>query len=109
MAEITFVLSTEHNNYDNITVYDRLVDGETGFGWRINANEGYVFYDSSANNTELDLITGEEVPVTYYYTLAYLPRNYRWENFPYIAVPRDSVDENYIFGGGNTGNDHVTA
>lgn len=91
-----YELSTEHN-YPNITVYRRIVNGELS-GWQINANEGYVFYDTTANNTELDPETMEERPVIYYKTVASLPRNYNWDNFPYVAVPRDSVDENYIFG-----------
>lgn len=27
------------------------------------------------------------------YTLSYLPKNYNFDNFPWVAVPRDSVDE----------------
>ena len=63
-------------------------------------------YDTNDNNTELDPITWEEVPVTYYYTVAHCPLNYNFGNFSWIAVPRDSVDDNYIFGIGN--NDHET-
>jgi len=106
MAVYTYEVSTEHNNYPNMTVYDRFVDGVQN-GWRLNANEGYVFYDTTENNTEPDPITGEERPVTYYYTVAYIPRNYPWARFPYVAVPRSEVDENFIFSVGN--NDHVTA
>ena len=113
MAEWTEQISTEHNNYPNITVYDRFADGEAR-GWRVQANDGYVFYDENANDTEImvdpntgmDVIDPEtglpvEVPVTYYYTVRYLPRTYNWANFALVAVPRDSVDENYIFGVGD--------
>ena len=105
MAVYTYEVSTEHNIYPNLTIYDRFVDSVPN-GWRVNANEGYVFYDANANNVELDPDTMEEVPVTYYYTIAHFPANYRWANFAIVAVPRDSVDENYIFGDGN--NSHVT-
>lgn len=94
---ITYEVSREHNNYENITVYDRFMNGEP-FGWRVNANEGYVMYRSDANDTELDPTTGLQRPVTYYYTLSTLPPTYNWNNFSWVAVPRDSVDENYIFG-----------
>lgn len=100
MANWTFEVSEEHNIYPNLTVYNRLEDGAEA-GWRVNANEGYVFYNTRANNTEIDPDTMEERPVTYYYTVSYLPRNYNWDNFDFVAVPRDSVDENYIFGGGD--------
>mgnify|MGYP003484517450 CR=1 FL=1 len=97
MAVWTYEVSEEHNIYPNLTVYNRLKDGEPA-GWRVNANEGYVFYNSNANDVELDPETMEERPVTYYYTISYLPRIYNWANFDFVAVPRDSVDENYIFG-----------
>lgn len=105
----TFEIAT-NLNFPNLTIYRRLRDGEH-VGYRLNANEGFVFYDSTEESIELkmDEETGElvEVPVTYYYTLAYLTRNYNFDNFPYIAVPRDSVDENYIFGGGNDNNHEI--
>lgn len=96
----TYTLSEEHNIYPNITVEDRSWDGEPS-GWRVTANEGYVFYDANANNTELDPDTMEERPVIYYYTLMLLTRYYNWANFALVAVPRSSVDENYIFGIGD--------
>lgn len=92
--------STEHNIYPNLTVYDCIDNGELT-GWRVNANEDYVFYDTTANNTELDPETMEEIPVIYYYTVRYFPLRKNWDNFSLVAVPRDTVDENYIFGVGD--------
>jgi len=111
--------STEHNIYPNITVDERYDDTNPTVitGFRVTANDGYVYYDRNAQDTELqvDPETGDyvydpetglpvEVPVTYYYRIKYLVRNYNFDNFPYVAVLRSTVDENYIFGGGN--NDH---
>ena len=96
-----YKVSTEHNIYPNMTVFDRFADGVPS-GWRVNANEGYVFCDTTANNVELDESRKIEVPVTYYYTIMHLSKYYNWANFPLVAVPRDSVDKNYIFGGGDT-------
>lgn len=98
--EYTYILSADHNIYPNITVYEKYLNGVFS-GWEIRANEGYVFYNTTENNTELDPETNEEIPVTYYYTLARKNKNYNWNNFHYVAVPRNSVDENYIFGSGN--------
>lgn len=98
----TYEVNTEYN-FPNITLYNWLRDGVL-VGYRINANEGYVFYDTNANDVEIDPETNEERPVTYYYTVAGLNPRYNFDNFSYVAVPRDSVDENYIFGGGD--NDH---
>lgn len=100
---ITYELSTEHNVYPNLTVYDRFMNGSP-LGWKVEANPGYVFYDQNANDVELDE-NGNEVPVTYYYTQKGLNPNYNWANFALVAVPRDSVDENYIFGT-TPGNNH---
>lgn len=99
----THIPSTEHNIYPNLTVYDSFWDGEPD-GWKVEANEGYVFYDANANDTELDPETMIERPVTYYYTIRLYPQRFNWANFALVAVPRDSVDENYIFGVGD--NDH---
>lgn len=100
----TYVPSEEHNIYPNLTVYDQLWDGVEHEGWKVEANPGYVFFDQNANNTETDPDTLEEIPVTYYYTVKYLNPRYNWANFALVAVPRDSVDENYIFS--NPGNNH---
>lgn len=102
MSEFTVVVANEYK-FPNITVYKKLENG-IQYAWRINANDGYVMHRATANNTELDPETGEEIPVTYYYTVAHCPLNYNFGNFSWVAVPRDSVDENYIFGTGN--NDH---
>lgn len=101
MSEWTYPIDTEHNIYPNITVRQVLRNGEFT-GWRINPNEGYVFYDINENNTTLNPDTMELVPVIYYYTEADLNPRYNWDNFSYVAVLRSEVDENYIFGGGDT-------
>lgn len=105
MAVYTYEVSTEHN-FPNITIYRKLKDGEL-CGWRANTNEGYVMYNPNDNFSEMNPETGEEFPVTYYYVVKVLPLNFNFANFPWVAVPRDSVDENYIFGGGDN-NDHET-
>lgn len=99
MATYTDVLNTNFN-YPHIDIYSILKDGELN-GYKAIAQDGYVFYDTTANNTELDPDTDEEVPVTYYYTIRIYPKTYNFDNFSLVAVPRDSVDENYIFGGGD--------
>ena len=103
MATYTYEIATEFN-FPNITIYNRLVDGVKR-GWRANANEGYVFYDTTAQDFEQPTPDSEPIPVTYYYTVRLFPTNYNMANFSLVAVPRDSVDENYIFGGGNN-NEH---
>lgn len=93
-------------SFPNLTIEERYSDGILR-GYRLTANEGYVFYDSTANDVEIDPDTMEQIPVTYYYTLAYLPLRHDFDNFRYVAVLRSSVDENYIFGGGNEPNHEV--
>lgn len=104
MAVYTYETANEFN-FSNITVYNRFRDGEMT-GWRINANEGYVFYDTTEQNFELkidsetgfpmeDPETGVpiEVQVTHYYKVAYLPSNYNFENFSFVAVLESEVNE----------------
>lgn len=103
MAVYTYAVSKEHNIYPNLTVYDRFRNGVL-YGWKVEANPGYVFHDTTENYTEPDK-DGNEVPVTYYYTVMGISPYYNWANFALVAVPRDSVDENYIFGT-TPGNNH---
>lgn len=96
MATWTYEVATEYN-FPNITVYRKYRDGVHA-SWRFVSNEGYVMYDTTENWTETDPETLEERPVIYYYTNVDCPLNYPFDNFTWVAVPRDSVDENYIFG-----------
>ncbi len=97
MAKYMYEIDDEHNIYPNITVRKCLRDG-VFVRWRINANEDYVFYDTTENNMEIDTDTQEEISVIYYYTDADLPPIFNWDDFSYVAVPRNSVNTDYVFG-----------
>lgn len=96
MAVYIYEVAAEFN-FPNLTVYKKLKDG-VHTAWRVNANEGYVMYDTAANWTERDPETLEKIPVNYYFTVMSCPLNTNFNNFTWVAVPHDSVDENYIFG-----------
>lgn len=100
MAVYTQELSNAYS-FPNILLYAKLKDG-VQYAWQLYPAEGYVMYDTTDETFELqpDPETGEdiEVPVTYYYTDVSLPLQYDFANFPWVAVLRSSVDENYIFG-----------
>lgn len=96
MAVYTMEVTTEYV-FPNLIVYKKLKDG-VHYAWRVVPVEGYVMYDTAANWTDIDPVTGEEIPVIYYYTSLDCPLNANFDNFTWVAVPRDSVDENYIFG-----------
>ena len=97
-------LNTNYN-FPNISIYNTLKDGMLS-SYKVVPNDGYVMYNTTENNTELDPETGEEISVIYYRTIAMLPKTFNFNNFPYVAVLRSEVDENYIFGGGNNDNNH---
>lgn len=99
MAVYTQELDTSFN-FPNITVYKKLKDG-VHYAYSVKANDGYVMYDTTANNTEIDPETMQEIPVIYYYTEFSCPKNKDFTNFTWVAVLRSSVDENYIFGAGD--------
>lgn len=95
MAEYTTQIATEYN-FPNITVYRKYRDG-VHYAWRFVSNEGYVMYDTTANNTELDPETMLERPVIYYYTNVDCPLNYNFDNFAFKAISINEVDKKYIF------------
>lgn len=99
MEQHTEILATDLI-YSNLLVYRTYTDGEFT-GYKVVPESGYVMYDTAANDVECDPDTMEEIPVIYYYTLLYLPKFFSFDNFTWVAVERSSVDENYIFGGGN--------
>lgn len=97
MAVYTYEIATEYH-FPNLTIYKTFCDGVHD-GWRINTNAEYVYYDTSANDMRLDPDTEKMTPITYYYTVRHCPLNYNFDDFTLIAVPRDGIDENLIFGG----------
>lgn len=109
MATYTEVLNTNFN-YENINIFDRLTDGILQ-GYTMRPYDGYVLYDVNANDTEFveNPETGEfeEIPVTYYRTVIAIPKTYNFNNFHWAAVLRSTVDENYIFGGGDNNNHEI--
>ena len=105
MAVYTQEVSTQLT-FPNITIYNLLEDG-VHYSYKAVPNDGYVMYDTNDEAYEEDPDTGEQIPVIYYRLQAYLPLSYDFNNFSYVAVLRSTVDENYIFGGGDN-NNHET-
>lgn len=97
MATWTYEVATEYN-FPNITIWKQFRDGILA-NYRIEANENYVMYDINDEYYEIDEETGQEVQVLHYFTEAVCPLNYPLgeDTFPWRAVLRSSVDENYIF------------
>ena len=96
MTEVwTEVLDTSFN-FLGIDIYQILKDGVFS-SYVAKAQKGYVFCDTTANDTEFDPNTEEQLSVTYYYTICEFSCNYNMDKFSLVAVPRDSVDEKYIF------------
>ena len=91
-------------NYENITIYEVINDTTNELSsYRARPNEGYVMYDPNDDiyDEEGNLIERK------YFTLVGIPKFFNFNLFSYIAVPRDTVPEDQIFGGGN--NNHETA
>lgn len=97
MSNFTEEITTEFN-FPNITIWKLLRDGNH-YGYKIMPNENYVMYNITEENYDIDEETGQEIPVTHYYTVCYTPLTYPLgeDTFPWRAVLRSSVDENYIF------------
>ena len=88
---ITYELATDII-YPNINVYRGFTDGVLK-RYKVEPAEGYVFYDTAEENFEQDSLDSEPRPVTYYYTLAFLPTNYNFDNFHYVAVLRSEEEQ----------------
>ena len=86
MLNYTELLTNEFD-FPNITVYKKLKNGEH-YAWHIVANEGYVMYDTAANDVDYDE-EGNPFPIIYYYDQAHCPLFYDFTNFTWIAVPSD--------------------
>ena len=88
-------------NFPNITISKTYRNGEHN-GYDIVPNDGYVMYSQSLDViTNIDPFTGEEVTETYYCRYAWIPKNFNFDNFDYIAVLESEVPADHIFGGGN--------
>lgn len=96
MSVYTKELATDIT-YPHIDIYRKYRDDEHT-AYEARTHEGYVMYDTTENHIDYNPDTSEYFPVTYYYTFMGMPKTYNFEtNFHMVAVPRDSVDENYIF------------
>lgn len=109
MAVYTKELATDIV-FPNITIYRKFRDGVLA-NYEAYSNEGYVMYDTAYEDTEpvIDPETGEYMrdpetgeiitqPVVMYFTFVGFPATFNFANFTWVAVPRDSVDENDIYG-----------
>ena len=83
--------------FPNISVYRKYRDGEL-CAYEVYSNEGYVMYDTTAEDYEILDPDSEPIPTTYYYTWVTFPRTFNFANFTWVAVPRNTVPEDHIFG-----------
>ena len=84
----------------NITVEEVLQDGVL-IGHRLTANDGYVIYNTNANDVEYDPDTLEEIPVINYFRQATIPVRVPVENWSWVVVLETTVPADRIFGGGD--------
>lgn len=91
-------VSTTHNVFPNLTVYERYyaTDPTKVIGYKVTANAGYVFKDTSEINYEYNAETDENEQVTYYYRVAYLVRSFNFANLPFVAVMESGIPTDYI-------------
>ena len=95
MAEIIYEVANDIS-LENITVYRGMRDGVLK-NYKLVANEGYVMYDTEEEIYELDE-NGNEVQVTYYCRLVYIPASIPVSNWTYVAIPESEADPDHIFG-----------
>lgn len=91
MAEYTETLATDIT-FPNIDVYRTYRDG-VQTGYRIVPQEGYLMYNTAANDTEYDPETDTEVPIIRYYHVLHCPLIFDFDNFPWRAVAMLDVED----------------
>ena len=82
-------------NFPHISVKTRLRDGQP-CAYIATADEGYVLYDTMAENYEHNM-DSEPVKVNHYYSKIICPLSYNFSSFSWEAVPMGTVSEDYIF------------
>ena len=83
--------------FPNITVYRRFCDDVLS-SYEVYSNDGYVMYDTTAEDYERPDPDSEPIPTIYYYTWVSFPARFNFANFTWVAVPRNTVPEDHIFG-----------
>jgi hypothetical protein len=105
MAVWTREINTNFN-FPNIDIINIYKDGVLN-GYEARPQEGYVMYSLSEVGT-FDVMnpeTGEITHETPYFVLIGIPLTFNFDNFDYVAVLRDTINEDLIQGGGDD-NDH---
>ncbi len=83
-------------NFPNITIQKRLRDGQP-CAYVAQADEGYVIYDTAAENYEQDSPEAEPKKVIYYHSKIICPLTLDFSKFSWQAVPKDTADQKYVF------------
>ena len=83
-------------NFPNITIWKILANNVLSF-YEVKTDSDYVMYNPNANDVEVNPETMEEVSVVYYYVIKVLPQTYNFGAFPWVAVPREGIDNKHIF------------
>ncbi len=82
--------------FPNITIERRLRNGQP-CAYIASADDGYVIYDTSAENYIQDSPDAEPQKVIHYHSRIICPLNFDFSNFTWAAVPVDEANPNYIF------------
>ena len=90
MAKVIYELA-EDISLTGITVYRKFADG-VHKAYRLNTDDGYVMYDTSANDTVLDE-DGNEVETINFCTLAYIPVSVPVDEWTWVAVQEEITYE----------------
>ena len=91
-AEIMYRFELHEHLLPNASI-ERRYKGDEFKGYRITANDGFVFKETETYYNEE---TKEEEVTVSYSTVIYTPKNYDFKSFKYEIVPcEDAEEENY--------------
>lgn len=83
-------------NFPNITIGKRLRNGQP-CAYIASADDGYVIYDTAAENYVQHSPAEEPQKVIHYHSRIIYPLNFDFANFTWAAVPVTEANPKYIF------------
>lgn len=92
MTENYQELLDESKSYPHIAVYKQTKNG-VQYGWRIQAEDGYLLMDSAESACEQSAPDAEPVAVVYLCPVIFCPLHYGFDNFSICAVKDEEASQ----------------
>ena len=72
-------------NYPNLTIQAGYSEADELVNYKVTPDKGYVMSNTNNETVKSNFIKKDETPSPYS-SISYLPKNYNFNNFPWVAV-----------------------